>query len=177
MAVLSMHTAKKSYGITEVLKGFSLTANDGERIGLIGPNGSGKTTILKIIAGFETVSGGELFLKKGIQPGYLSQIADFNFDNNTLYEELESVFIQLIETEEKLRKLEELITRKSHENKNKNLDKLMAEYSSLQHRFEDDGGYEYQSKIRQVASGMGFSLEELENKAVEKLSGGEKTRL
>src|SRR5690554_592517 len=142
MAILSMHNVKKSYGITEVLKGFSITVNAGERIGLIGPNGSGKTTILKIIDGLETVSGGELSLKKGICPGYLSQIADFNFGYNTLYEELETVFIQLIETEEKLRELEELIARKSRENKSKVLDKLLVEYSQLQNRFEDDGGYE-----------------------------------
>lgn len=177
MTVLNMHKIEKSYGITEVLKDFSMNVNEGERIGLIGPNGSGKTTVFKIIAGIEPVSGGNLAIKKGTRVGYLSQMPDFE-PTNTLYEELRSIFLHLVEIERKLREQEKLIAQKGKSRKeDEYLNNLMTEYSQLQHRYEAGGGYEYESKIKQVANGMGFSFEELNNKRVEDLSGGEKTRL
>lgn len=176
MSVLSLNNIEKSYGITRVLQGFSLFINEGEKVGLIGPNGSGKTTVFKIIAGIEPYSGGNLALKKGLKVGYLSQMPDFN-PENTLYEELKTVFSDLIELEDALRELEKRISLKSSKDEeDSQLEQLLTEYSQLQHRFEIDGGYQYESKINQVALGLGFSPEEL-NKKVETLSGGEKTRL
>lgn len=176
MSVLNMNNIKKSYGITEVLKGFSLTVNDGERIGLIGANGSGKTTVFKIIAGLENYSEGNLSIRKDTKVGYLQQMPAFN-SNNTLYQELKRVFTHLIEMETKMRKMEGEIAEKGKGTGNrKDLDRLMNEYSKLQHKFEINGGYQYESRIRQIATGLGFSHTELEKK-VKFLSGGEKTRL
>ncbi len=180
MSVVNLNNIEKSYGITEVLKGFSLDINDGERVGLIGVNGSGKTTVFKVISGMESYTEGKLAVRKGLRIGYLKQMPAFNSEN-TLYQELEGVFSHLVEIKERLRVLEDKIAREGKVVKNQNdsrteLDGLMSEYSELQHRFEIGGGYQYQSKIRQIASGMGFTLDEL-NKKVKVLSGGEKTRL
>jgi ATP-binding cassette, subfamily F, member 3 len=174
LTVLSLKDIEKSYGGNGVLQGFSLFINKGERVGLIGPNGSGKTTVLKIIAGLETYSGGFLTIGKGEKVGYLSQMPDL-IAEKTLEQELRTVFKEQVQMERDLRELEKWISIKSTE-KDSQFDRLMAEYSQLQHRFEVAEGYSFESKIRQVAQGMGFSKEEL-NKKVGVLSGGEKTRL
>ncbi len=177
MTVLNMHKIEKSYGITEVLKEFSMNVNEGERLGLIGPNGSGKTTVFKIIAGIEPFSCGNIAFKKGTRVGYLSQMPDFELGSN-IYNELKNIFSDLIIMEKKLNNLEQQIAQEGkHHQEDKYLQGLMDEYSQLQHRYEAGGGYEYESKIRQVANGMGFSFNEIYNKKVDDLSGGEKTRL
>src|SRR5690606_35977058 len=84
---------------------------------------------------------------------------------------------ELIDIEERLRQLEKKISEASVTGEQASLERLMEEYSDLQHQFEIRGGYQYESKIRQMAYGMGFSEEELQNRVVDNLSGGEKTRL
>lgn len=179
MAVVDLHNIKKSYGITEVLKGFSMSVNEGERAALIGANGCGKTTVFRIIAGLEPYSKGSLSLKNGIDVGYLSQMPDIDSDK-TLQQELETVFADVIAMEEKMSELEQKIssTGENVENDGEErvLEQLMQEYSELQHRFENKDGYGYSSEIRKVAIGLGFEHEEL-GRNVSKFSGGEKTRL
>ncbi|HHU93119.1 MAG TPA: ABC-F family ATP-binding cassette domain-containing protein [Halanaerobiaceae bacterium] len=175
MSVISLNRIRKNYGITEVLQDFSLFVNEGERVGLIGPNGCGKTTVFKIIAGMEPFEEGSLYIKKGIKLGYLSQMPDFN-QGFTLFEELKTIYENLTTIEKRLRQLEISISEASNKG-GSGLDRLMEEYSDLQHRFELSGGYQYEARIRQIAYGMGFREEELQNKIVDNLSGGEKTRL
>lgn len=177
MSVVNLNKITKYYGIDEVLKNFSLFINEGERVGLIGPNGCGKTTVFKIIAGIEPFIEGSLSIKRGAEVGYLSQMPDFT-QGISIFEELKTIYIELIKTETRLRELEEKITEQGRQNDSSNkLENLMEEYSDLQHKFEREGGYQYESKIRQIAYGMGFSENELMNKEVKNLSGGEKTRL
>lgn len=177
MSVVSMNKISKNYGITEVLKGFSLFVNEGERVGLIGPNGCGKTTVFRIIAGLEPFSEGTLSLKKDAEVGYLDQIPSFRA-GITLFDELASIYIDLLDIEKRLHQLEKEIAEKgSGDYPDKELQKLMERYSNLQHEYELKDGYKYESRIRQIAYGMGFSENELMNKTVDKLSGGEKTRL
>lgn len=177
MSVVSMNKISKNYGITEVLKGFSLFVNEGERVGLIGPNGCGKTTVFRIIAGLEPFSEGTLSLKKDAEVGYLDQIPSFR-EGITLFDELASIYIDLLDIEKRLHQLEKEIAEKgSGDYPDKELQKLMERYSNLQHEYELKDGYKYESRIRQIAYGMGFSENELMNKTVDKLSGGEKTRL
>mgnify|MGYP006287945005 CR=1 FL=1 len=188
MSVLNLNNIEKNYGLTKVLKNFTMTINDKEKIGLIGPNGSGKTTIFKIISGIESYKSGNLSIRNGTSIGYLSQMPDMNKDN-TLFEELLEVFADVIELEEKISDMEGQISNlgdKQNSNRNKTtssqndntdeMEYLLKEYSKLQHEFEDKGGYSYKSEIKKVAVGLGFTLEELEKK-VTTLSGGEKTRL
>ncbi|MGM0603137.1 MAG: ribosomal protection-like ABC-F family protein [Bacillota bacterium] len=180
MSILNLNNIKKSYGITEVLKGFSLNLNRGERVGLIGANGSGKTTLFKIIAGLESCKG-NISIRSDLTLGYLSQLPDFA-DDKIIYDELLLVFSDVIEMIDKLKQMEKDIAQmgkkaeESPQTKAK-LEKLMQEYSELQQKFNSGIGYEYESRIKQVAVGLGFSEEEIFNKKLVQLSGGEKTRL
>jgi ATP-binding cassette subfamily F protein 3 len=181
MAILNINNLKKEYGIETVLKDFSLNVNRGESVALIGPNGSGKTTIFKIITGQEHFSEGTVSVRNDIEVGYLDQLPDFNSEL-TIYQELEKVFAEVKKQIKEMQRLEEKIAHhgekvevsESHSN---NLQSTMKEYSELQHKFEKGVGYEYQSKIRQVAAGMGFDENEIQEKTLAQLSGGEKTRV
>ncbi len=181
MVLINLDNIYKSYGLEEILKGFSLSLNQGERVGLIGPNGSGKTTLFKIIADIEEYQAGVISMRRNKEVGYLSQMPDFDPDN-TLYEELEEVFADIILLQKELADLEKEIANLGKAVKNDNVAKdqlqdLMSFYSEKQEIFEQGIGYEYQSKIRQVAAGLGFDEEDLSNLLVKNLSGGEKTRL
>ena len=176
MVVVNIDSIAKSYGTQEVLDDFSMSVNKGEKVALIGANGSGKTTIFKIINGQEDFQEGNLSLRNDVSVGLLDQIPEFNLDN-TIYEELLTVFEDLQEMEDKLKDLENKISSfKKEEKEHQELENLMDEYSELSHEYEMRGGYGYQNKIIQVASGLGFNEEDLE-KEISYLSGGEKSRV
>jgi ATP-binding cassette subfamily F protein 3 len=181
MAILNINNLKKEYGIETVLKDFSLNVNEGESVALIGPNGSGKTTIFQIITGREHYSDGTVSVRNDIEVGYLDQLPDFKSELS-IYQELEKVFAEVKQQIKKMKKLEEKITHHGERvdksaSHSDNLEATMREYSALQREFEKGVGYEYQSKIRQVAAGMGFDEEEIHEKTLDQLSGGEKTRV
>ena len=181
MAILDINNLKKEYGIDLILKDFSLTVNEKESVALIGPNGSGKTTVFKIITGEEHYSEGTVSIRNDIEVGYLDQLPDFN-DELTIYQELEEVFADVKEQIKELQRLQNKIAHHGEnagdsEKHSENLDKTMKKYADLQQEFEEGIGYEYKSKIRQVAHGMGFDEEEIHQKTLAQLSGGEKTRI
>ena len=181
MSILNINSVKKEYGIDEILKDFSLTVNEGERVALIGANGSGKTTVFKMITGEEHYSKGNIAVRNDIEIGYLDQLPDFE-DEISIYTELKKVFKHVIEDIERLNKLEEKISHHGEKadgsiENSADLKKTMEEYSQLQHKFNQGIGYEYESKIRQVAAGLGFPEDDLYSKKLSQLSGGEKTRL
>jgi ATP-binding cassette subfamily F protein 3 len=181
MAILNINNLKKEYGIETVLKDFSLNVNQGESVALIGPNGSGKTTIFRIITGQEYLTSGTVSVRNDIEVGYLDQLPDFNVEK-TIYQELENIFEEVKKQIKEMQRLEDKIAHHGEkvdesEAHSDDLKKTMREYSALQHKFEKGVGYEYQSKIRQVAAGMGFDEEEIHSKTLDQLSGGEKTRV
>ncbi len=181
MAILNINNLKKEYGIETVLKDFSLNVNQGESVALIGPNGSGKTTIFRIITGQEYLTSGTVSVRNDIEVGYLDQLPDFKVEK-TIYQELENIFEEVKKQIKEMQRLEEKIAHHGEridesEAHSDDLKKTMKEYSSLQREFEKGVGYEYQSKIRQVAAGMGFDEEEIHSKTLDQLSGGEKTRV
>jgi ATP-binding cassette subfamily F protein 3 len=181
MAILNINNLKKEYGIETVLKDFSLNVNAGESVALIGPNGSGKTTIFKIITGQEHYSEGTVSVRNDIEVGYLDQLPDFK-SKLSIYQELEKVFAEVKKQIKDMERLEKKIAHHGKrvdesESHSDNLEATMREYSALQRKFEKGVGYEYQSKIRQVAAGMGFDEEEIHEKTLDQLSGGEKTRV
>ncbi|WP_089860943.1 ribosomal protection-like ABC-F family protein [Halanaerobium salsuginis] len=181
MSILNISKLKKEYGIEVILKDFSLNINQGESVALIGPNGSGKTTLFKIITGQEGYSAGNISLRNDIEVAYLDQLPDFD-DQATIYQELEEVFLEVKAQIKQLQFLENKIANQgkdvdSGKIKTELLEKTMLEYSKLQHEFEQGIGYEYQSKIRQVAAGLGFSETEINSRRLVNLSGGEKTRV
>ena len=105
MIVLSAQSIAKSFGALAVLKDVSLTLNQGERMGLVGVNGCGKTTLMRIIAGLESQDSGEISLARGVRVGYLAQ-QDMATGGSSVWAELEQVYTPVFEMEKRLRALE-----------------------------------------------------------------------
>lgn len=168
MSILTATRISKSYGAQDVFLDVSLQVARGDRIALVGPNGHGKTTLLRILAGLEAPSSGTVSRAKGLTIGYLPQIADLEADR-TVYEEALSAFQPLLEMQEELRRLEARMADAGERAE------VMERYGELQARFELLGGYEYPHKIEHVLSGVGFSPEEF-SMPLRRLSGGQKTR-
>jgi ATP-binding cassette subfamily F protein 3 len=161
----------KSYGAQEVLRGVTFQINPGEHVGLVGRNGAGKTTILRLIAGVETPDDGETERLRGFRFGVLAQHVDFR-DERTVIEAALEVFEKLRALETKMRELEHAMTELSGEE----LGRVMSEYSEAQHAYEHEGGFSYHARAEAVLLGLGFTKSDFDKRA-ESLSGGEKNRL
>ena len=158
----------KSFQGIPLLKDITFKVDDHDKIAIIGVNGAGKTTILKIISGEEEYDGGNLFCNKELSLGYLKQQHDLNMDK-TVYDIGLDVFAPLLAIENRLRELEILMS-------NDHSEKILSEYDRLTHEFQEHDGYSYPSKLTGVLKGLGFNEEEMKLK-VSMLSGGQKTRL
>ncbi len=168
MSILVADSISKSYGAQDVFLDVSLQVARGDRIALVGPNGHGKTTLLRILAGLEPPSAGTVSRAKGLTIGYLPQIADLD-TTRTVYEEALSAFQPLLEMQEELRRLEARMADPRER------EEVMERYGELQARFELLGGYEYPHQTEHVLLGVGFSAEEF-SMPLSRLSGGQKTR-
>ena len=160
--LVDLNNICKNFGEEVILENCNLSINDRDRIGLIGVNGAGKSTLLNIISGNLNYDNGNLFIKKGLEIGYLKQNNALD-TSNSINDEIKSVFTDLIKIGEKLE-----IMRKEG--------RLDAEYSRLNELFESKDGYNIDTKINIVLNGMGFHDYD-KNTIVSKLSGGEKNRL
>ena len=158
----------KSFQGIPLLKDITFKIDDHDKVAIIGVNGAGKTTILKIIAGEENYDSGDLFCNKELTLGYLKQQHDLAMDK-TVYDVGLDVFAPLITIENRLRQLENEMT-------TDNSERILNEYDRLTQSFHDKDGYSYPSKLTGVLKGLGFSEEEF-NLKVSMLSGGQKTRL
>ena len=172
MIILSLQHIQKSFGANAVLKDISLTLQSGQRLGLVGVNGCGKTTLMRIIAGLETYDAGTLSLGRGLKLGYLAQQGMVT-EGLTVLEELEAVFAPLREMEAKMRELE---TRMAETSRPEELHRLGSEYAALTDNFERQDGYAWKSAIQGVLAGLGFTKAQQDQLSM-KLSGGERTRL
>ncbi len=161
----------KSYGAQEVLRAVSFQINPGEHAGLVGANGAGKTTILRLVSQTETPDKGSIERMKNLRFGLLDQHVDFSGEETLLQRAL-SVFTELKKLEEGMRDLEHEMT----EAKGERLEAAMHEYSDAQHAYEHAGGFNYHSRAEAVLLGLGFEKSAFAEKA-EDLSGGEKNRL
>ena len=175
MIILSCNNLTKSFGVESILENISFTVNEGDKIGVIGVNGTGKTTLFKIISGIYGYDSGEIYTSKDCEIGYLEQNTNF-YSDNTIFTEVLEVFSDLIKMEEALRKMECEISDKSSENNSPDLQKLMDNYSHKLELFQNSNGYGYKSEAKGVLKGLGFNDDELE-KPIKILSGGEKTRV
>lgn len=172
MILLSLQGIQKSFGTNEVLRDASLVLQDGQRMGLVGVNGCGKSTLMKIIAGIETADGGTMTMQKGLKLGYLAQQGQVG-EGRTVLEELESVFEPVQRMEQQLRDLEHQMADAHDE---ASLHRLGSQYDQLTRRFEESNGYGWRSTVQGVLAGLGFRKEQQEQMA-SLLSGGERTRL
>ncbi len=164
----------KSYGAQEVLRGVTFQINPGEHVGLVGRNGAGKTTILRLIAGAETADHGEIERLRALRFGVLAQQVDFSGEQ-TVIEAVLEVFEKLRALESKLRELERAMTEASGKGGDQ-LNRVMREYSDAQHEYERGGGFSYHARAEAVLLGLGFTKGDF-GKRAESLSGGEKNRL
>ena len=177
MNLIQFNNVYKQYTGEYILKNVSFSINDGDKIGMIGLNGAGKSSIIKIILGQENHDGsienvnekGNVFVNPNMKIGYLSQIHKFDSENNSIYEELLSVFS---EQRNILSEIEKISLRMAIE---ENVDDLMEQYNKLNEKYESMDGYNMEYKIKQVMQGL--ELNDFKESQIKSLSGGEKTRV
>lgn len=170
MIICSVNHIGKSFGGNQIFKDLSFEILEGSRIGLVGRNGGGKTTIMKLLANQETVDEGVIHWRKGLKIGYLAQIPDF--DDLTGKEVLKTAFAKLLDIEAKLKQLE---VEMGLINTPVQLQRLMDQYGSLQDEFILNGGYEMDAQLERIANGL--NINNLLDKDFSSLSGGEKTKV
>ena len=175
MIVLSCKDIGKSYGIRDVLKNVTFSINEGDKVGIIGGNGEGKSTLFKIICKELSQDSGEIFIDRNRTLGYLSQNLALNNEKN-IYEETLSVFEELINIENRLSSLEVKMNEPYDESKADYHEKLIKDYTTLQDLYSHKGGYIYKGEISRVLKGLGF-VENDFYKSINTLSGGQKTRV
>ena len=167
MSLIHLEHVTKLYDPDLILDDISVSIAPGDRIGLIGRNGTGKTTLVKIIGGMLLDFKGRVTSAKGLRIGYLSQEAEFEHDC-TLRQEMLKVF-------DERRALENEMLLLAEEMESRDDAPLLAQYARLQEKHERLGGYDYESQINRILGGLGFS--ELDfNLPLRVLSGGQKSR-
>ncbi len=169
--ILALNNVSKAFGTDAILEKISFHIEEKEKVGIVGVNGAGKSTLFKIITGELSSDEGEVIMPKTATLGYFSQSLEID-SQNTVYDELKTVFEPVIAIERQLRDMEMQMSRLSGEE----YDALMSRYSQLSHEMEDMEGYSYESRLRGVIKGLGFSDEEKEQ-PIHELSGGQKTRV
>lgn len=170
MIELSLNKVVKSFGFKRVLEEFDLELKTGERVALIGPNGSGKTTIFKMITGEETSTSGMISVRKGATLGMLSQIPKVYSDDITVLDVLKSGKQQIYDIEKRLRDTEAKLSTSTPDK----LDSILKTYGKLQELFENIGGYLLETNLSKVCNGFKIG-EEMLTRKYNTLSGGEKT--
>lgn len=171
MIACSVQNIAKMFGGNSLFTNLSFQIAEGERIGLIGQNGSGKTSIFKLLTEIESPDSGGIHFKKGIQVGYLAQIPVFS-DEMTSKEVLLTAFQELMEIENKMKELENKMRSSLEE---KQLEPLLLTYGGLQEQYTNGGGYEIEANLMKIADGLGII--QLLSKPFSLLSGGEKTKV
>ncbi|WP_064579763.1 ABC-F family ATP-binding cassette domain-containing protein [Streptobacillus moniliformis] len=177
MNLVQFNNVWKQYNGEYILKDISFSVDHMDKIGLMGLNGVGKSSLIKILLGKENHDGkegnvnekGNVFLNPNIKVGYLSQNHSFASEKNTVYEELLEVFYRQKELLFKINILNTLMSVSD------NIEELLKDYEKLQHEYEATGGYEIEFKIKQVMQGL--ELNNFRDINISSLSGGEKTRV
>lgn len=162
---------EKSFGDNVIVKDASFKIEENEKVALVGINGCGKTTLIRMIIGELDQDQGQIIINKNANIGYLSQ-------NSTLESEL-TVFEEVFSTRSDLPEMERTLRNIENDMKNASddeLERLMKRYASINEAFERAGGYEYKSRVIGVLKGMGFDEADY-SKKINVLSGGEKTRV
>ena len=168
MSIVVTKEIAKAYGAQDVFEGVSLQIARGDRIGFVGPNGHGKTTLLKIMAGLEEPSQGTLTRQRGLRIGYLPQDPPAA-GPHTLYGAMLFVFANLRQKQEKLDNLARRLSQPDAD------PSLLQRYGELQTAFEQAGGYTYETRIGQALGGLGFQKDQFDMPLAH-LSGGQRTR-
>ena len=169
--ILSCNNITKTFGTDAILSDCSFHIEEREKAAIVGRNGAGKSTLLKIIMGRLPADDGTVTISKDKTLGYLAQHQNLSSDG-TIYDELLSVKKDIIALEEKIRETEQQMKNATGEQ----LDTLLDQYTKMNHQFELENGYAYQSEIVGVLKGLGFTEDDF-SLPVNTLSGGQKTRV
>lgn len=170
MSIISFSELSQSFGHFDIFAGITGRIEHDSRIGLVGPNGVGKTSLIHILAGIEPPPTGTLSVKRGLTVGYLRQEAIEAFADHeaNLYDSMLEVFTPIRAMEDELRALEHQMAEDASEG-------VLTAYGDLLDVFEARGGYDYELRIEQTLTGLGFGIDDFFT-PVRKLSGGQKTR-
>ncbi len=169
MSLITAFNLSKSFDPVDIFSGISLGIPKSARIAIVGPNGIGKTTLLRILVGLDEASSGHIQRARGLRLGYLPQEALLS-GMHSVWEECLSAFRSLQDQEAELMRLEGLL------GEPENAGALLEEYGRLQAGFEHAGGYTYELRIRQTLTGLGFEADDF-YRPIPQLSGGQRTRL
>ena len=170
MIELNINNITKHYGATQIFESISMEIKTGEHIGLVGTNGCGKTTLMKILMGEEDCQLGEVSFRKGCKLGYLDQMPDYAEGTKSI-EVIQMAFSKLLLLQGRMEELTKFMMHVE----GKELEQALSRYSSLQNEYELGGGYEFETKINQITEGLHIT-EEIKSMDFQSLSGGEKTR-
>ncbi len=169
--VLACQNISKAYGVNEILNHINFHIEAKEKLAIVGINGAGKSTLLKIIMNEEEADEGQVVIGKDITVGYLAQHQNSYYDK-TIYEELLSVKQNVIDLQEQIRQLEQDMKHLE----GAELEDALERYTRMNHTFEMQDGYSFESQITGILKGLGFEESEF-NRPVSELSGGQKTRV
>jgi len=168
MSLITVSSLSKSFGAEDLFAGVTFSVAKGARLAIVGPNGIGKTTLLRILIGEEEPTDGTITRARNLRIGYLSQEADFELEG-MLWDVCLEPFADLIRMQAELEKLESEMSDPSKR------DQALVRYGRVQHDFERLGGYTYEVRIRQVLTGLGFDESDY-RMSLDHLSGGQRTR-
>ena len=167
MIIIDVNKLAKNFGYGSLFEDVSFSLNEGESLAIVGPNGCGKSTILKIIAGLESTDKGMVNLKKGAKVAYLDQLGSTMDDDRTVYEILKDAFADINAVEKQVKEYERKVSEEYSE-------VVLEKYCALLEKFNLMGGYEVDVKINTVINGLELNPAML-SQSYNTLSGGEKT--
>ena len=174
MFLLQAQNLEQQFNGKTLFKNANLDVQDNSKIALVGRNGVGKSTLVKMIIGEQEPSGGQVIKKRGLTIGYLAQNTGLD-SNKSIYVEMENVFRPLILMEKQLHHFEKQISNMTDHNSSE-YKQFLKQYDQLMHDFNEKNGYGFKNKIKAVLHGLGFK-DEAFKQPISSLSGGQKTRL
>ncbi len=171
MIEIGVNNLTKLFGVDKIFENVTFDVKTKDKIGLIGRNGTGKTTLMKILAGYENYQNGQVNKRKGLTIGYLEQIPSYD-DNNTVSDVLNEAFSHLNEIKLQMEQFEKSFDSLTGDD----LKSAINKYSALHDKYETAGGYNTNEKLNRILKGLEIS-EDMQKRQFNMLSGGEKTRV
>ncbi|WP_436964937.1 ribosomal protection-like ABC-F family protein [Staphylococcus xylosus] len=175
MILLQLNDLKKSFDGEDIFNNVDFEVKTGERIGIVGRNGAGKSTLMKIIAGVEDYDSGHISKSKNLKLGYLTQQMTLNTDQ-TVFEEMSKPFEAMKKLEQEMKLETDWLAQHADEFDSETYKTHIDRYEALSNQFEQQDGYQYESKIKTVLHGLNFSEADFD-RPINDFSGGQKTRL
>ncbi|WP_436953578.1 ribosomal protection-like ABC-F family protein [Staphylococcus shinii] len=175
MILLQLNDLTKSFDGEDIFNNVDFEVKTGERIGIVGRNGAGKSTLMKIIAGVEDYDSGHISKSKNLKLGYLTQQMTLNTDQ-TVFEEMSKPFEAMKNLEQEMKLETDWLAQHATEYDTETYKSHIDRYEALSNQFEQQDGYQYESKIKTVLHGLNFSKADFD-RPINDFSGGQKTRL